>query len=127
MKPYAPPPVEAVVEELEVITEYFQGRADYYAVVKGRLSSNVALLIDAEQWREGSTLFIKVREQTPRGAVPPPDMVGLPPYQSKIPIETLGLVPGEYVVNANGILSTLIVSDESEELELVEESNFTEV
>lgn|GEM_PF-731547 len=106
-KPYAPPPQKARVDGLEVILHNFQGRLEAYALVQGRLSSSVAQLVDAEQYREGNILFVDVLEQTPRGALGELSVTGPPPFQTRIPIEILGLRPGEYIVHANGIESTL--------------------
>lgn len=102
--PYAPPPQTAVVESVEVEVVDFEGRPDVYALVKGRLSTTVAILVDAKQSREERTLFLEVLEQTPRGAVVLTDLAESPPFETRIPIETLGLVPGSYTLNANGIL-----------------------
>jgi hypothetical protein len=103
--PYAPPPQPAVVESVEVAVIDFEGRPDVYATVKGRLSTTVAILVDAKQSREERTLFLEVLEQTPRGAVVLTDLAESPPFETRIPIETLGLEPGRYTLNANGILT----------------------
>jgi hypothetical protein len=93
-----------VVESVEVEVFDFEGRPDVYALVKGRLSTTVAILVDAKQSREERTLFLEVLEQTPRGAVVLTDLAESPPFEIRIPIETLGLEPGSYTLNANGIL-----------------------
>ena len=103
--PYAPPPQPAVVESVEVEVIDFEGRPDVYATVKGRLSTTVALLVDAKQSREERLLFLEVLEQTPRGATILTDLAESPPFQTRIPIETLGLEPGFYTLNANGMLT----------------------
>ncbi len=106
-----------MVEEVEIVTEYFEGRVDYFVVVKGRLTSSVALLVDAKQSRDGQMLYIEVMEQTPRGAVAitSPDITGPPPFESRLPLETLGLLPGSYIVDANGIQVPLVIEEVSEE------------
>lgn len=114
VKPYAPPPEKAVVEELEVELHDFYGRLEAYATVRGRLSSNVAVLTDAKQSRDGGILYIEVYEQTPRGAAPMVASTGPPPFQSRIPIEILGLNPGEYIVSANGVQASLEIPDLSQ-------------
>lgn len=102
--PYAPPPQPALVESVEVKVIDFEGRPDVYAFVKGRLSTTVAILVDAKQSREERTLFLEVLEQTPRGAMILTDLAESPPFETRIPIETLGLEPGPYLLNANGVL-----------------------
>ncbi|MEM7698183.1 MAG: hypothetical protein AAF236_07250 [Verrucomicrobiota bacterium] len=108
---YAPPPVETTVEEVEVDMREFQGRPDAYAVVKGRLSSNAAQLVDTKQSREGQVIHLEVMEQTPRGADMAGDLTLLPPFQTRIPIELLGLLPGVYQLNANGVTTTFEVPE----------------
>jgi len=103
--PYAPPPQPAVVESVEVEVINFEGRPDAYAIVKGRLSTTVAILVDAKQSREDRILLLEVLEQTPRGAIVLTDLGESPPFETRIPIETLGLAPGVYTLNANGILT----------------------
>lgn len=102
--PYAPPPQAAIVESVEIKIVDFEGRPDAYAVVKGRLSTTAAILVDAKQSREDRTLYLEVLEQTPRGATILTDLAESPPFETRIPIETLGLEPGSYVLNANGLL-----------------------
>lgn len=103
MKPYAPPPQRALVESVEIEIRDFEGRPDAHAVVKGRLSSSVAQLVDARQSREDGVLYLEVLEQTPRGATLLPDLAEAPPFVTRIPIELLGLDPGPCRLNANGI------------------------
>ena len=106
LKPYAPPPQKALVESVEVELREFAGRPEAHAVVKGRLTSNVAQLVDSKQSRIDSTLYIDVMEQTPRDAALLPNLSMAPPFQTRIPIELLGLEPGEYTLSANGITTT---------------------
>jgi hypothetical protein len=103
MKPYAPPPQPVTVEQVEVEVGEFAGRPEAVAVVKGRLSSSVAQLIDARQSRVDRTLVLEVLEQTPRGATLLPDLAQSPPFETRIPIEILGLEPGPCLLYANGI------------------------
>ncbi len=110
-KPYAPGPKEAVVESIEVNIREFQGRPDAEVVVNGRLSTSVAQLVDADQSREGTVLHVSVMEQTPRGAVPLPDMGKSPPFQTKIPLDILGLKPGHYSVEVNGVMAKLEIPE----------------
>lgn len=105
VEPYAPPPQKTIVESVEVQIKDFHGRPDAFAVVKGRLSTSAALLVDAKQYREGNNIYIEVLEQTPRGANLLPDLAETPPYQTRIPIDLLGLAPGKYQVNANDVLT----------------------
>ncbi len=103
VKPYAPPPQPATVESVEVEVGEFAGRPEAYAVVKGRLSSSAAQLIDARQSRVDRTLVLEVLEQTPRGATLLPDLAHSPAFETRIPIEILGLEPGPCLLYANGI------------------------
>lgn len=107
VQPYAPPPQKAFVETLEVQIKDFEGRPDAQAVVSGRMSSNVAQLVDHQQSRDGDRLYIDVLEQTPRGATLVPNLTDSAPFQTIIPIDLLGLEPGVYTVSANGIETTL--------------------
>ncbi len=70
------------------------GVPEAYAIVKGRLSSSAAQLIDARQSRVDRTLVLEVLEQTPRGATLLPDLAQSPPFETRIPIEILDLNPG---------------------------------
>ncbi len=106
VQPYAPPPQKALVESVEVQIRDFHGRPDAQAVVKGRMSSNAAQLVDHKQSREGDHLYIDVLEQTPRGATLMPNLSDMAPFQTTIPIELLGLEPGTYNLSANGIETT---------------------
>lgn len=110
-KPYAPPPKKAVIESVEVKVHDFEGRPEASAIVKGRLSSSVALLVDASQTREGNVLYISVMEQTPRGAIASPDLGRSPPFEKRIPIDILGLKSGKYTVVANGITAPLEIPE----------------
>ncbi len=110
-KPYAPAPKKAVVESIEVKIHHFEGRPDAYAIVKGYLSSTVAQLVDASQTREGKILHIAVMEQTPRGAIAIPDLGKSPSFEKKIPIDLMGLEPGRYTVEANGITGLLEIPE----------------
>ena len=121
IKPYAPPPQRALVESVEVEVLYFEGRPEARAVVRGRLSSNAAQLVDARQSREEGILFLEVLEQTPRGATLLTNLAESPPFTTRIPIELLGLDPGSYKLSVNEIevvfeipgLHAAIVSAES--------------
>lgn len=106
VQPYAPPPQKALVESVEVQIRDFHGRPDAKAIVKGRMSSNAAQLVDHKQSREGDRLYIDVLEQTPRGASLLPNVSEMAPFQTTIPIELLGLAPGTYTLSANGIETT---------------------
>lgn len=103
IKPYAPEPQRVVVESVEVEIREFAGRPEAYATVKGRLTSNAAQLVDPKQSRIDNNLYIEVLEQTPRDAVLLPNLSQAPPFQTRIPIELLGLDPGTYILNANGV------------------------
>jgi len=104
MRPYAPEPQPATVESVEVEVRRFHGRPEAYAVVRGRLSSRAAQLTAPRQSRdEDGNPRIEVMEQTPRGASLLPDASEPPPFQSRIPVELLGLGPGAYTLSANGV------------------------
>lgn len=109
VQPYAPPPQKALVESVEVQIRDFHGRPDAHAIVKGRMSSNAAQLVDHKQSRDGDRLYIDVLEQTPRGAALTPNLTDMSPFQTSIPIELLGLEPGTYTLSANGIETTFEV------------------
>lgn len=106
VQPYAPPPQKAFVESVEVQIRDFQGRPDAQAIVKGRMSSNAAQLVDHKQSRDGDRLYLDVLEQTPRGASLMPNVSDMAPFQTTIPLELLGLQPGTYTLSANGIETT---------------------
>lgn len=101
-RPYAPPPQAAQVESLEVVVGHFAGRPEAQAIVRGRLSSSAAQLVESRQSRDGRSLVLEVLEQTPRGAQPLPDLAESPPFETRVPIEILGLEPGPVVLHANG-------------------------
>jgi hypothetical protein len=103
VKPYAPPPKAAMVESAEVSIQSFQGRPDAFVLVKGRLSSSVAQLVDPVQTREDGKILIEVLEQTPRGATSLTDLGTMPSYETRIPVELLGMDAGPCVLNVNGI------------------------
>lgn len=102
-KPYAPPPQPALVENVEVEVRDFQGRPEAHAVVKGHLSTAAAQLIDARQSRVDGILVLEVLEQTPRGANLISDLAQAPPFETRIPIELLGLEPGPCLLHVNGL------------------------
>ena len=102
VKPYAPPPQAVEVESIETEVTEFSGRPEVYALVKGHLSTSAAQLVDTRQSRTERTLFVEVLEQTPRGASPMPDLGESPPFQTRIPVEILGLEPGPCLLNVNG-------------------------
>lgn len=101
--PYAPPPQAALVESVEVEVRDFQGRPEAYALVKGRLSTGAAQLVDARQSRTDGLLLLEVLEQTPRGANLLADLAESPPFETRIPIELLGLDPGPQLLHVNGV------------------------
>ncbi len=103
--PYAPPPRPAVVESVAVEVGEFEGRPDVFAVVSGRLSSTAALLVDPKQSREGRVISLEVLEQTPRPAMILTDLGESPPFETRVPIGTLGLEPGLYTLAVNGLLA----------------------
>ncbi len=109
VQPYAPPPQKAIVESVEVQIRNFYGRPEAQAIVKGRMTSNAAQLVDHKQSRDGDRLYLDVLEQTPRGAALMPNLSDLAPFQTTIPIELLGLTPGIYTLSANGIETTFEV------------------
>lgn len=106
VKPYAPLPQAAAVESVEVEVRFFEGRPDVYALVKGRLSTSAAQLIDPRQSRVERSLIIEVLEQTPRGANLLPDLAQSPPFETRVPIEILGLEPGPCLLYVNGIATS---------------------
>lgn len=103
--PYAPAPRPVVVESVAVEVGEFGGRPDVFAVVAGRLSSTAALLVDPRQSREGQVISLEVLEQTPRPAMVLTDLGESPPFETRIPIGTLGLEPGRYSLAVNGLLA----------------------
>jgi hypothetical protein len=109
VKPYAPLPHQAVVESVEIEVRSFEGRPEAYAVVKGHLSSSAAQLVDPRQSRVERSLLIEVLEQTPRGANLLPDLTAAPPFETRIPIEILGLEPGPCLLYVNGIATSFDV------------------
>lgn len=110
VRPYAPPPQAAFVESVSVESSAFQGRPEVNVFVKGRLSSTVAQLVDAKQYRDGDRLYIDIMEQTPRGAEPLPDLAGAPSFETSQSLEVMGLdFDRPYVLVVNGIESELII------------------
>ncbi|NLT70406.1 MAG: hypothetical protein GXX91_06900 [Verrucomicrobiaceae bacterium] len=103
--PYAPPPRPALVESVAVEVGEFGGRPDVSAVVSGHLSSTAALLVDPRQSREGQVISLEVLEQTPRATTLLTDLGESPPFETRIPIGTLGLEPGRYTLAVNGLLA----------------------
>ena len=106
-EPYAPLARPTTVESVEVVTREFHGRPEAYAKVKGTLSTSVAQLVDPKQSRDGNVLYLEVLEQTPRASGLIAEFVESPEFEKIIPIELLGLLPGKYIVNTNGIESEL--------------------
>lgn len=106
VKPYAPPPRPAAVESVEVVVGDFAGRPEVLAIVKGRLSSSAAQLVDSRQSRIERSLVLEVLEQTPRGAALLPDLALSPAFETRIPIETLGLEPGPCLLFVNGMATS---------------------
>ena len=80
------------------------GRPDIFATIRGKLSSNAAQLVDVKQSRgPGNVLIVEVKEQTPRGGIST-NKIPNPPFQTRVPLEVLGLEPNQvYVVDANGV------------------------
>jgi hypothetical protein len=109
VKPYAPLPQQARVESVDVEVRSFEGRPEAYAVVKGYLSSSAAQLVDPRQSRVERSLMIEVLEQTPRGANLLPDLTTAPPFETRVPIEILGLEPGPCLLYVNGIATSFEV------------------
>jgi len=93
--------------EIEVLD--FEGRPEAYAVVSGNLSSSAAQLVDTKQSREDRTIFLEVLEQTPRGANLLSDLALSPPFQTRIPVELLGLPPGPCILVTNGIQTPFVI------------------
>lgn len=109
VKPYAPLPQQAKVESVEVEVRSFEGRPEAYAIVKGHLSTSAAQLVDPRQSRVERSLLIEVLEQTPRGANLLPDLTAAPPFETRVPIEILGLEPGPCLLYVNGIATSFEV------------------
>jgi len=109
VKPYAPLPQQARVESVEVEVRSFEGRPEAYAIVKGHLSTSAAQLVDPRQSRVERSLMIEVLEQTPRGANLLPDLTAAPPFETRVPIEILGLEPGPCLLYVNGIATSFEV------------------
>ena len=116
---YVPPAKPAMVESVDVFVTDFHGRPDVYADIKGRLSSNAAKLTDVQQFRgKGNLLFLEVSELTPRG-VESTNRVPHPPFQTRVPVEILGLAPGQtYVLVANGVVTHFTMPGGEEEEEI---------
>ena len=106
-EPYAPPARHAAVESVEIITREFHGRPEAYAKVKGTLSTSMAQLVDPKQSRNGNVLYLEVLEQTPRAAGLIAGITESPEFEKTISLELLGLLPGKYILNTNGIESEL--------------------
>ncbi len=100
--PYAPPPRPAQVDEVEVEVSQFEGRPEAYARVRGRLSSQAAQLIDPRQSRRDGVLYLEILEQTPRGAEATASLAEPSPFDTRVPIEILGLDPGPQRLLVNG-------------------------
>ncbi len=109
VKPYAPLPLAALVESVDVEVRDFEGRPEAYARVNGRLSSSAAQLVDTKQSRDGRTIILEVLEQTPRGANLLPDLAMAPPFSTRIPVELLGLNPGPCLLITNGIQTPFVI------------------
>lgn len=108
-KPYAPPAQPAVVDTVEVEVRTFQGRPEAFAMVEGSLSTSAAQLVDSRQSRDGNRLYLEVLEQTPRGAALTGGITDSPTFKTKVPLELLGLMPGDYVLSTNGIETPITV------------------
>ena len=105
--PYAPPVCPATVESVEVITREFHGRPEAYAKIRGTLSTSMAQLVDPKQSRDGNVLYLEVLEQTPRASGLIAEVTESPKFEKIIALELLGLLPGKYILNTNGIESEL--------------------
>lgn len=101
-RPYAPPPQLATVNEVEIQVNQFAGRPEVIAQVRGNLSTSAAQLVDARQSRVERTLILEVLEQTPRGADRIAGLAAAPPFETRIPVEILGLEPGPCLLYVNG-------------------------
>lgn len=108
-KPYAPPAQPAVVDSVEVEVRTFQGRPEAFAIVEGSLSTSAAQLVDSRQSRDGNRLYLEVLEQTPRGATLAGAITDSPTFKTKVPLELLGLMPGDYILSTNGIETPISV------------------
>ncbi|MEN8716704.1 MAG: hypothetical protein ABF384_17465 [Verrucomicrobiales bacterium] len=106
-EPYAPPARPATVESVEVITREFHGRPEAYAKIRGTLSTSMAQLVDPKQSRDGNLLYLEVLEQTPRASGLIAEVTESPKFEKIISLELLGLLPGKYILNTNGIESEL--------------------
>lgn len=109
LKPYAPPAQKALVEGVEITTKEFAGRPEIYARVQGRLSTSAAQLVDSPQRRDGNRIYLDIMEQTPRGADLTVDLAHSPEYERIVPIDILGLKPGNYLLSVNGFESVIEV------------------
>lgn len=103
VQPYAPPPQAVTVTSVDVKVSHFHGRPEATAVVKGFLTTSAAQLVDTKQSRSGHTLLLEVREQTPRGANLLSDLTNSPPFEKRVPLEIIGLPPGNYRLIANKV------------------------
>ncbi|MEO0416118.1 MAG: hypothetical protein AAF226_14320, partial [Verrucomicrobiota bacterium] len=109
------------VEAVRVEVKTFNGMPEATAVVRGRLSREGSVLVDAQQFREDGTLFIEVLEHVPNGGQNRVESVSSEaaraklPFQSRIPVNVLGLERGRvYTVDTNGVLSKLRLPTEAE-------------
>lgn len=107
VKPYAPPPQKAVVEAVDINVKEFAGRPEVYARVQGRLTTSAAQLVDSPQRREEGRIYLDVMEQTPRSGDLTLDLAQSPSFERIVQIDTLGLVPGTYILSVNGIETLL--------------------
>ncbi len=103
----------AQIESVEIETTYFYGKPDVTAIVKGRLTSNAAQLAEVEQYRpDPATIEVRIPEVTPVGAVAS-NRIALPPFQTRVVLETTGLIPGQnYRVLINGYVSIFEMPEE---------------
>lgn len=123
VKPYAPPPRLAEIESVEVVVGDFSGRPEATAIVKGRLSTSAAQLVDPRQSRVERSLVLEVLEQTPRGATLLPDLALSPEFETRIPVEILGLEPGPCLLFVNGIATSFEIPPiRAEQVEVVTHS-----
>ncbi len=97
------------VESVGVKISEFHGRPEAYATVRGFLSTSAAQLVDTEKSRNGSTIHLKVLEQTPRGENLVADLSNSPCFVKKIPLELLGLPSGNYLLSANGVKTVFVI------------------
>ena len=101
-----------MVQSVDVTVSAFHGRPEAYAIVIGYLSTSAAQLVDTKQSRDGRTLHLEVREQTPRGGNLLSGLITSPPFEKRVPLELIGLPPGNYRLVANEIETVFVIPSE---------------